>query len=258
MTTELHKKITPFQLLMLALSLYVLGALFVETVFTLSPQVTALLGMLDTGICFVFLGDFFYRLYHAEDKLRFMKWGWVDVISSIPMLDAFRWGRIVRVVRILRILRGVRSVKVILGLVLQAGVRGTLSLVAVISAVLIVFSSIAILNAEKSPDSNIKDVGDALWWAVVTITTVGYGDKFPVTGEGRIVAAVLMIAGVGLFGTFTACIASLLVKAGEKETPPETDLVKEVRLLRAHLERLEEKLSKPQVALPAQFGQTAE
>jgi voltage-gated potassium channel len=173
MTTELHKKVTPFQLLMLALSLYVLAALFIETVFTLPPQVTALLGILDTGICFVFLGDFFYRLYHAEDKLRFMKWGWVDFISSIPMLDVFRWGRIVRVVRILRILRGVRSVKVILGVVLQAGVRGTLSLVVIISAVLIVFSSIAILNAEKSPDSNIKDVGDALWWAVVTITTVG-------------------------------------------------------------------------------------
>jgi voltage-gated potassium channel len=254
MSTESHKKVTPFQLLMLLLSVYVLGALFFETVFTVSSQVASLLGMLDTAICLVFLGDFFYRLFHAERKLAFMKWGWIDLVSSIPMLNVFRWGRIIRVVRILRILRGVRSVKVILSVVLQAGVRGTLSLVVIVSAVLIVFSAIAILNAEKSPDSNIKDVGDALWWAVVTITTVGYGDKFPVTGEGRIVAAFLMVCGVGLFGTFTACVASLLLKAGEKEQPTETDLVKEVRLLREHLARLEEKLSNPRVALPAQFG----
>ncbi|HSU54452.1 MAG TPA: ion transporter [Candidatus Dormibacteraeota bacterium] len=256
MTTELHKKITHFQLLMLALSVYVLVALFVETVFTLSRQATSLLRILDTLICFVFLGDFFYRLYRAEHKAAFMRWGWIDLVSSIPMMDLFRWGRIVRVVRILRILRGVRSVKVILGLVLQAGVRGTLSLVFLVSAVFIVFSAIAILNAEKSPDSNIKDVGDALWWAVVTITTVGYGDKYPVTGEGRIVAAFLMVAGVGLFGTFTACISSLLLKAGAKEESPDTDLVKEVRLLREHLGRLEEKLTGARPSLPAQFGPT--
>src|SRR5882672_468209 len=103
------KKVTGFQLVMLVLSVYVLAALFVDTVFKLSPEISSLLQSLDTLVCLIFLGDFFYRLYRAESRLAFLKWGWIDFVSSIPMLDVFRWGRIVRLVRILRILRGVRS-----------------------------------------------------------------------------------------------------------------------------------------------------
>ena len=89
------KKLTGFQLLMLVLCIYVLVALFVDTLFNLPPQVSSLLQTLDTVICFIFLADFFYRLYRAENRLAFLKWGWVDFISSIPMLTFFRWGRVV-------------------------------------------------------------------------------------------------------------------------------------------------------------------
>jgi voltage-gated potassium channel len=101
----------------------VLGALLVEVAFKLPPQVSSLLQTLDTVICFVFLADFFHRLYRAENRLVFLKWGWIDFISSIPMLSVFRWGRIVRVVRLLRILRGVRSTKFILGALFENGPR---------------------------------------------------------------------------------------------------------------------------------------
>lgn len=73
---------------------------------------------------------------------------------------------------------------------------------------LVIFSAIAILQVETDTGSNIKTAEDAIWWAYVTVTTVGYGDKYPITTEGRIIAAVLMTCGVGLFGTFTAYIAS--------------------------------------------------
>ena len=136
------------------------------------------------------------------------------------------------------------------------GRRGTGSFVVLVSSVLVICSSIAILGAETSADSNIRGPGDALWWAVATITTVGYGDKYPVTPEGRVVAAILMIGGVGLFGTFTAWVASLLLKSG-KDNSSETELLREMKLLREHLERLEAKMSGVQVAVPAQFG-TAE
>ena len=79
------------------------------------------------------------------------------------------------------------------------------------------FSSISILCVEKSPSSNIKTASDALWWSMETITTVGYGDKYPVTDLGRIIGTILMISGVGLFGTYTAYIASLFVKYNDNE-----------------------------------------
>jgi voltage-gated potassium channel len=213
-----------------------------------------LLEIADTAICFIFLWDFFYRLYRAPNRAAFMKWGWVDFISSIPMLGVFRWGRLVRVIRILRILRGIRSTKVILNVLFEHRAKGALTVVALISAVLIIFSSIAILNAEAVPEANIKTGGDALWWAVTTVTTVGYGDKFPVTAAGRIIAALLMFTGVGLFGTFTGFIASFFLDPRKQGQTEDSDLLKEVRLLREKLEGLEGKLSHAQITLPAQFG----
>ncbi len=199
------KRLTGFQLLMLVLSIYVLIALFIDTVFKLSPETSSLLQTLDTAICFIFLGDFFYRLYQAENRFAFvfLKWGWIDFISSIPMIDVFRWGRIVRVVRIFRVLRGIRSAKYILTILFENKAKGTFSIVLLVSFVLVIFSSIAILNIETVPDANIKTGSDALWWAVSTITTAGYGDRYPVTTEGRIIGAALMIVGTDGLHRFT-------------------------------------------------------
>jgi voltage-gated potassium channel len=108
-----------------------------------------------------------------------------------------------------------------------------------ISITLVIFSSIAILNVETKPESNIKGAEDALWWAVVTITTVGYGDKYPITTEGRIIGALLMTAGVGLFGAFTGYVASWFLGSRQKSEADTTDTVNE-RLIR--IERLLEKI----------------
>lgn len=239
---------------MLVLSVYVLIALFVDTVFKLSPEMSSLLQKLDTAICFIFLGDFFYHLYRAESKLAFLKWGWIDFISSIPMLSMFRWGRIVRVVRIVRILRGIRSVKFIFGVLFENRARGTFGTVVLITLMLVIFSSIAILNVETALDANIKTAGDALWWAASTVTTAGYGDKYPVTPEGRIIGVILMTAGVGFFGTLTAYFASLFLNQGKTGGTSETELAKELRLIRERIESLEAKLHKGEVHPPAQFG----
>ncbi len=199
----------PFQFFTLILSIYVLLALFVESVFNLSKDVIEVLAFADNVICLFFLVDFAIRFKRVESKRAFMKWGWIDLLSSIPMLDVFRYGRIVRVVRVLRILRAVRSTKVILYHLFRNKTQGTFSLVSAVSMLLVVFGAIAILQLEKNIEgSNIQNAHDALWWAFVTITTVGYGDFYPVTFEGRIVAAMLMTAGVGLFGTFTGFVAS--------------------------------------------------
>ncbi|WP_215407673.1 ion transporter [Vibrio gigantis] len=208
----------PFQFFTLVLSIYVLIALLVESIFSLPPDVIEILRFTDNVICLFFLTDFFIRFKAAENKMQFMKWGWIDLLSSIPMLDAFRYGRIVRVVRVLRILRAVRSTKIILFYVFRNKTQGTFSLVSAVSIILVIFGAIAMLQLEKGVDgSNIQNATDALWWAFVTITTVGYGDYYPVTYEGRVIAAILMTAGVGLFGTFTGFVASWFLEEEEED-----------------------------------------
>ena len=101
--------------------------------------------------------------------------------------------------------------------------QGALTAAAIIAVLMVIFSSIAILQVEDDPSSNIKTAEDAIWWSYVTITTVGYGDRFPVTTEGRIIAALLMTVGVGLFGTFTAFLASWFVGENKKEHAEETN-----------------------------------
>lgn len=137
-----------------------------------------------------------------------MQWGWIDLISIIPVIDYFRAARLLRIIRLLRILRAFRSTKKIVSHIFKNKAEGTFTTVSIIAVMLLIFSSIAILQVENKPESNIKTAEDAIWWAYVTITTVGYGDKFPVTTEGRIIAAILMTGGVGLFGTFTAFASS--------------------------------------------------
>lgn len=102
-----------FQILIIILSVYVLIALFLDTVFRLPPEVSNLLTIVDNAICIIFLIDFGLRFHKAAHKLQFMKWGWIDLISSIPMLEIFRAGRLFRLVRLFRILRAIRSTKLL-------------------------------------------------------------------------------------------------------------------------------------------------
>ncbi|EME62530.1 ion transport protein, partial [Rhodococcus ruber BKS 20-38] len=87
------------------------------------------------------------------------------------------------------------------------------------TALLLVVSSLAMLDAERTaPDATITTYPDALWWSAVTVTTVGYGDFAPVTATGRLIAVALMIAGIALLGVVTATLASWLVeRVGEQD-----------------------------------------
>lgn len=240
-------EVTIWQIVMLFLCVYVLGALFVDTVFRLPSDTSALLGQIDNLICLVFIGDFIFNVLTAGNKLRYLKWGWIDLLSSIPNVQILRWGRAARVIRILRILRGVRSTKLILKILFANRSKGTFASVAMISFVLVVFSSIAILDCETLPESNIKTASDALWWSFVTITTVGYGDFYPTTMLGRIIAAALMTAGVGLFGTFTAYVASFFLQQGEEEEEKrEESILSEIKAIRQRLDRLEGNRAQPE------------
>ena len=207
-TDQTETRLGFLNLLVLFLSVYVLIVLIVDTVFVLPTEVSKILNLVDNGICIFFLTEFIMRFSRADNKWKFMKWGWIDLISSIPNVDFLRAGRTLRLIKLLRILRAFRSTKHLVSHVFQNKAQGAFSTVVILAVILIIFSSISVLQFETESNSNIKTAEDALWWSYVTITTVGYGDKFPVTTGGRVIGALLMTAGVGLFGTFTAYISS--------------------------------------------------
>jgi voltage-gated potassium channel len=206
------KKISFLNLLILVLSIYVLGSLIVDTFFELDPEISHLLQLIDLAICGVFFLDFCIQFYKADNKLKFMRLGWIDLVASIPMIDFLRFGRLFRLIRILRIIKAFKSLKEFIDSFFGDKAKGTLNSALIISILMMIFSTISILQVETDPESNISTAGDAIWWAFVTITTVGYGDFYPVTLEGRLIAAVLMTTGVGLFGTFTAYVGSWFLK----------------------------------------------
>jgi voltage-gated potassium channel len=205
-------------ILIIILSVYVLAALLIEAFIKIPTEISRLLVRVDNIICLVFLYDFLQRLFRSKNKLRFMRWGWIDLISSIPNLAFMRVGRTIRLIRLLRILRAFRSAKYLIHhIFIRRKKEGTLTAVALIAVTMILFSSIAILQVEQDPKSNIKTAEDALWWTYVTFTTIGYGDKYPVTTEGRIIGALLITVGVGVFGTFTAYMASWFIGESRKD-----------------------------------------
>ena len=103
---------------------------------------------------------------------------------------------------------------------------------------LVIIAATIVASVETTPDSQITSFEDALWWSMVTVTTVGYGDMTPVTPIGRAIAMVLMLVGIGLFGGLTANLASLLMKADEVPQEAVLELVTEIRSLREEVSQL--------------------
>jgi voltage-gated potassium channel len=228
-----------YQFFMLALCIFALGALAIDRLFRFGPDVDRIIQYADFVVCMLFLGDFAYSFATAPHRWRyFLTWGWIDLLSSIPAVEALRIGRLARVMRIFRVLRGVKAARVVSTALLERRAQSAFLAASLVSLLLLVLSSAAILSFEDAPDSNIKGPEDAIWWAFVTMTTVGYGDRFPVTSEGRMVGALLMVAGVGLFGTFSGFVASwfLAPKAAENRSEIE-GLRLEIASLRDVLER---------------------
>nr|WP_262912286.1 potassium channel family protein [Mongoliitalea daihaiensis] len=174
-----------------------------------------MLSYFDYFICLIFLSEFFYNLLTAENKLKYLKWGWIDLISSIPMLDSLRYGRVFRLIRLIRVIKAYNTFNSFLKNLFPDTAKGSVFSVIILGFFVLIFSSIAILVLENDVESNITNAEDAIWWSYTTITTVGYGDKYPVTTLGRILAMFLMTYGISVFGVITAYIASIFVKSSE-------------------------------------------
>jgi voltage-gated potassium channel len=188
------------------------------------------------AVYFFFVVDYVARLYLAEPRGRwFVRHLWELPIILLPFF---------RPLRLLSLAAVVKTLEHAVG----DTIRGRVVLYTAVGAVSIVYaSSLAILDAERGqPHSNINSFGDALWWAMTTVTTVGYGDLSPVTSTGRLVAAALMIGGITLLGTVTATLASWIVqRVGEEDTATQAATAAEIASLREEIRRLAQAV-KPQ------------
>lgn len=234
--------ISAWDMVILVLSVIILLAMAFRLTVPMHEETRKLLEMLDTVICIVFLTDFFIRLWRAENKLAFLKWGWIDFIASLPAIDFLRWGRAFRVFRIFRYLRVFKSGKTVLACLFRNRAQGAFSAAFLTAVLFVTFSSLSVLEFErKAPGANILNAEDALWWSVVTITTVGYGDYYPITGEGRIIATVLMLVGISLFATISGTMASILFKGAAMMDEPWNRLQRLDHTTRDILRHLEER-----------------
>lgn len=202
---------------------------------SVSEQIKLTAWLFDTVISLLFLGDFLYQLYQADNKRAYLKWGWLDLLGSLPALPAFRIFRLFRVYRALRILRRLGA-RTMLKNFVERRAESTLMVTLLIVIVLVIGASFIILRLEgASTVANIETPSDAIWWAFVTMTTVGYGDYYPTTDSGRLVAAVLMTAGVGLFGVLTSFLATSFLTSNDTE---QDEQLAEIRAELAEIRRL--------------------
>lgn len=178
----------------------------------LPASAETLLNTVEDALCVVFLFDFFRSLRRAPQKWGYFirGGGWLDLLGSIPFsgFAVFRFARLFRIVRVMRTLRGSEWRTMLT----QRLAESTLVFTTVIAFILIFTISAIVVWAEHgAPNANIETYPEAVWWAFVTICTVGYGDYYPVTTVGRFAAVILMFGGLGIIGVLSSYLATTFI-----------------------------------------------
>lgn len=226
---------------LLLLSVLLIPILVLPEVTHVSAAEDAVLSAVDYLIWAAFVADYVIRLQISGDRRAFVRGNLLDLaLVALPMLRPLRLARASRLVRFGLILsRSNRQAKTSLQ-------RRAVTYVAVLAGTLTLACSVGVLEFERhDPKANIHSYGDALWWAATTVSTVGYGDRFPVTLGGRLTALLLISAGVSFFGVITAAVAAYFVRRVTSEGGPEGED------LPGRLERLEAAIARIELALGA-------
>ncbi len=186
-----------------------------------TDELVQVVSAIDGILIIVFAIDFVRRLKVAtDDRAYFVDGrGWLDLVSIVPTL---RIARILRIVRVMRIVGRMGGLGRALSIFFKDRATGGLLIVFFIAILVLEFGSLAILAAERTnSEANITTAGDALWYVIVTMSTVGYGDQYPVTELGRFFGVGIIVVGVGVFGTLTGFLANAFLAPNSQVAEPE-------------------------------------
>jgi len=213
-----------YELFIGALSILSIINLVLILIFNTDNQLSYVVYVINAILTPIFLGDFFYRLFTTRSKKTyfFRRFGWADLLSSLPF-PQFKILRLFRLWRVIRLFMEFGARNLVHEFITHRAENALYTVVFLVLCVL-EFGSLAVLSVEISaPGANITTASDAIWWVYVTITTVGYGDQYPVTSTGRIIGVLVMTAGVGLFGTLSGFLANMFLAPSKAEEEEEAD-----------------------------------
>jgi voltage-gated potassium channel len=228
-----------FILIITMLSLIVMALHFIPYT---NQRDTDIAFMLDSLFGLIFLYDFFRRFIKADNRKQyfFKHGGWLDLIGSFPRFPILRLLRIWRLWRIMLKMRGM-TLREIWRRYWSDKVEGVFWSTALVTILVLTLSSFLIVRLESpAPDAQITTPSDALYWAVVTISTVGYGDLVPVTPDGRLLAGLLITVGIALVSVLTSFATTRLITYNDPENQKEPDeMLNGIRGINKRLDRIE-------------------
>lgn len=205
-----------YEIFIAAISILSVFNMFLAVVPGIDPNAVRVIYMVNAFLTLLFILDFGLRIFHAESRSYyfFRDYGWADLLAVAPFLRFLRLFRIVKAYRLVHKFGAKKIIDYI------SRHRAQVALFILVFAVIIIIESgsyLILVVESAAPDANIKTASDAMWWVYTTITTVGYGDRFPVTNGGRLVGVLVMTTGVAVFATFAGYVANkLLVSRDQK------------------------------------------
>ena len=229
-----------YQIVSALLSLVSLVNLIPMTFVATNDPSYVLARIIDYILCGVFFIDFVVQLLLAPNRLAYFRTrGWLDLCSSIAWVDFLR---ITRIFRIFHFFRTLREMKGLIRTLLKNSALSVPLLICISTVVMLYITATMILQFESGVDGGINHPMDAIWWAVVTITTVGYGDLVPITYSGKMLGIAVMIFGVAFYGSVSGFLASWLVDIEDHQRDEEE--MQHIQVIEKKLDHLEVKIDR--------------
>lgn len=218
-----------YDLFMSLLAFLVVAMLTIEMTMNLTSKSLYIINIVDDFIWLIFCVDYFIRLTMSKSKKKFILNNKIDLISIIPFNSLFKALRVLKITRVAKLIKITKTFKATVFLIKfkdkidRFTKTNNFNYVLYMTGVIVGIGAVVISFVED------MELGDALWWSFVTTTTVGYGDLSPVTPIGRIVAAILMLVGIGFIGMLTGTIATFFLSKEEKHNTYKDNIINDAK-----------------------------